>query len=91
MIGFLTVESNFTYCGRRDVTRVSCSVQGAPHTAAVLLADDWNRPYSREAAGFPAPWVKASKFWPTTGTNLAYQETFHQFFCEVADCLVAFK
>ncbi|CAM6106004.1 unnamed protein product [Calypogeia fissa] len=42
-------------------------LKGAPHTAAVLLADDWARPYSREVAGFPAPWVKASKFWPTTG------------------------
>jgi glycine dehydrogenase len=36
----------------------------APHTAAVIAADNWNRPYSREQAAFPAPWVKASKFWP---------------------------
>ncbi|BBN16741.1 glycine cleavage system P protein (glycine dehydrogenase) [Marchantia polymorpha subsp. ruderalis] len=39
----------------------------APHTAAVVLADEWTRPYSREVAAFPASWVKASKFWPTTG------------------------
>ena len=38
----------------------------APHTAAVTLADSWTRPYSRERAAFPAPWVKAAKFWPTT-------------------------
>ncbi len=36
----------------------------APHTAAVIAADNWDRPYSREQAVFPAPWVKASKFWP---------------------------
>jgi glycine dehydrogenase len=32
----------------------------------VVLADSWARPYSREAAAFPAPWVRAAKFWPTT-------------------------
>ncbi len=36
----------------------------APHTAAVVSADTWERPYSREQAVFPAPWVKAAKFWP---------------------------
>jgi len=38
----------------------------APHPAEVVLADHWDRPYSREVAAFPAPWVKAAKFWPTT-------------------------
>jgi glycine dehydrogenase len=36
----------------------------APHTAAVVTADEWERPYSREQAAFPAAWVKAAKFWP---------------------------
>ena len=35
----------------------------APHTAAVL-AGEWDRPYSREQAAFPAPWVRERKFWP---------------------------
>jgi len=35
----------------------------APHTAAVLIGA-WNRPYSREQAAFPAPWVRERKFWP---------------------------
>lgn len=35
----------------------------APHTEADLLAD-WTRPYSREQAAFPLPWVKENKFWP---------------------------
>ena len=39
----------------------------APHTASVLLADNWDRPYSRERAAFPAPWVRAGKFWPSVG------------------------
>jgi glycine dehydrogenase len=31
-----------------------------------VLAESWSRPYSREQAAFPAPWVKGAKFWPTT-------------------------
>jgi glycine dehydrogenase len=36
----------------------------APHTAAVALSDTWDKPYSREKAVFPLPYVKANKFWP---------------------------
>ncbi|MBK7690069.1 MAG: aminomethyl-transferring glycine dehydrogenase [Bacteroidetes bacterium] len=37
----------------------------APHTQWVITADEWTRPYSRQAAAFPLDWVKANKFWPT--------------------------
>ncbi len=37
----------------------------APHTADVLLASEWTRPYSRETAAYPLPWVKDGKFWPS--------------------------
>jgi len=36
----------------------------APHTAAVVTADQWNRPYSRQKAAYPLPFVKNTKFWP---------------------------
>ena len=39
----------------------------APHTAASVLAAEWNRPYSREMAAFPVAALKTSKYWPTTG------------------------
>lgn len=39
----------------------------APHTAEMVTAEQWSRPYSRDEAAFPAPWVKATKFWPTVG------------------------
>ncbi|MFL5445843.1 MAG: glycine dehydrogenase (aminomethyl-transferring), partial [Myxococcales bacterium] len=42
-------------------------LKGAPHTAEVLTADSWDRPYSRHRAAFPAPWVLAHKFWPSVG------------------------
>ena len=35
----------------------------APHSQADLIGD-WDRPYSREEAAFPLPWVGDNKFWP---------------------------
>ncbi len=40
-------------------------LKNAPHTAQVVTASEWNRPYSREQAAFPAPWVRDHKFWPS--------------------------
>lgn len=37
----------------------------APHTAAVITADEWDRPYSRQQAAYPLPFVKDAKFWPS--------------------------
>lgn len=42
-------------------------LKGAPHPPSVLMADSWNKPYSRDYAAFPAPWLRSAKFWPTTG------------------------
>ncbi|MDK2744206.1 MAG: aminomethyl-transferring glycine dehydrogenase [Nitrospira sp. BO4] len=45
--------------------RTNNLLKNAPHTAAIVTATEWNRPYSREQAAFPAPWLKHSKFWPS--------------------------
>jgi glycine dehydrogenase len=39
-------------------------LKNAPHTAQQVIADKWDRPYSRELAAYPAPWTRESKFWP---------------------------
>ncbi len=36
----------------------------APHTADVVTASEWDRPYTREQAAFPAAWLRENKFWP---------------------------
>ena len=40
-------------------------LKNAPHTAQALVSPEWNRPYSRERAVFPAPWTREHKFWPS--------------------------
>ncbi|WP_295232947.1 aminomethyl-transferring glycine dehydrogenase [Sediminibacterium sp.] len=37
----------------------------APHTQAVVCADEWTRPYSRQEAAFPLYYVTLNKFWPS--------------------------
>jgi glycine dehydrogenase len=39
-------------------------LRNAPHTAAVVGGNEWKRPYSREQAAYPLPWVRHAKFWP---------------------------
>ncbi len=36
----------------------------APHTAAAVTSDQWTKPYSRQKAAYPLPFVKEAKFWP---------------------------
>ncbi len=42
-------------------------LKNAPHTADMLAAEKWDRPYSREQACFPAAWLHENKFWPAVG------------------------
>ncbi len=39
-------------------------LRNAPHTAACVVAEDWDRPYSRELAAFPVPGLRVDKYWP---------------------------
>jgi glycine dehydrogenase len=50
-----------------EMDREQNPLKRAPHTALDLLSDDWDAPYSRELAAFPAPWTRDHKFWPVVG------------------------
>jgi glycine cleavage system P protein (glycine dehydrogenase) len=39
-------------------------LKNAPHTADQIASDNWNRPYTREQAAFPAKDLHEYKFWP---------------------------
>ena len=42
-------------------------LKNAPHTAESLLKSEWQHPYLREQAAYPAPWTREYKFWPAVG------------------------
>jgi glycine dehydrogenase len=51
--------------GKAD--RQNNPLKNAPHHIEEVTAAEWDRPYSREEAAFPAPWVRERKFWTWVG------------------------
>ncbi|GFG33833.1 hypothetical protein Cfor_11037 [Coptotermes formosanus] len=52
--------------GRMDIRTNPLTM--APHTQGQVISSDWNRPYTREEAAFPAPFVHPeTKVWPCVG------------------------
>jgi len=43
------------------------ALKRAPHTVQELLAEKWERGYSRQSAAYPADWTREHKFWPPVG------------------------
>jgi glycine dehydrogenase len=50
-----------------QIDKLNNPLKNAPHTALSVISGEWNRPYSREQAAYPAPWLKEHKFWPSVG------------------------
>ena len=40
-------------------------LKNAPHTLAMVTANEWVFPYTREEAAFPLEYIAENKFWPT--------------------------
>jgi glycine dehydrogenase len=47
--------------------KINNPLKNAPHTAAVITGNEWDKPYTRQKAGFPLPYVALNKFWPSVG------------------------
>jgi glycine dehydrogenase len=47
-----------------QMDRANNPLKNAPHTAAAVTGSEWDRPYSREQAAFPASWLRVHKYWP---------------------------
>jgi glycine dehydrogenase len=47
-----------------EIRNEIAEIENAPHTAAIITADKWDKPYSRQKAAYPLPYVKDAKFWP---------------------------
>lgn len=50
-----------------QLDRSNNMLKNAPHTAEQISKSEWNHPYSRERAVYPAAWVRDQKFWPSVG------------------------
>ena len=60
----MAIRAEIAAVERGEADRENNVVVRAPHTAEEVIADDWDRPYSRELAAYPAPWTRSHKYWP---------------------------
>ncbi|HEY5923711.1 MAG TPA: aminomethyl-transferring glycine dehydrogenase [Kofleriaceae bacterium] len=47
-----------------QMDRTNNPLKNAPHTAATVTSTEWDRPYTREQAAYPAPYLRTHKYWP---------------------------
>jgi glycine dehydrogenase len=61
----ISIREEIGQVERGDQPKENNVLLNAPHPITDLVRGDWNRPYSREQAGYPLPWLKNRKFWPS--------------------------
>mmetsp|Transcript_3359 Transcript_3359/g.5124 ORF Transcript_3359/g.5124 Transcript_3359/m.5124 type:complete len:1015 (-) Transcript_3359:116-3160(-) len=63
----LAIRSEIDDVGSGRITIEDSPLRNAPHTMDDIMGEKWDRPYSREVGAYPAPWIRANKFWPSCG------------------------
>jgi glycine dehydrogenase len=67
ILAMVTIRQEIAKVESGEFDKLDNPLKGAPHTAQVLLSDNWNRKYSREVAAYPVPSLKKQKYWPPVG------------------------
>ena len=62
---FIAIRQEIRDIEEGKADKVNNLIKNAPHTAKVVCANEWDRPYTREQAAFPMPYD--DKYWPTVG------------------------
>ncbi|MBP6718771.1 MAG: aminomethyl-transferring glycine dehydrogenase [Rhodoferax sp.] len=63
----IAIRSEITKIEKGEWPQDNNPLKHAPHTAASLMGDTWDRPYSREVGAFPLATLKQVKYWPPVG------------------------
>jgi glycine dehydrogenase len=63
----ITIHAEIVKVERGEYDKMDNPLKGAPHTAEVVTADDWQHTYSREVAAFPVASLRKKKYWPPVG------------------------
>ncbi|MFD2566260.1 aminomethyl-transferring glycine dehydrogenase [Pseudotenacibaculum haliotis] len=58
----ISIRKEIAFATKEDPNNV---LKNAPHTMAMITADEWDLPYSRQEAAFPLEYVSDNKFWPS--------------------------
>jgi glycine dehydrogenase len=60
----LEIRNEIQAIADEKITLGNSPLHHAPHSLAIICADDWDRQYSRQQAAFPLPYLQAQKYWP---------------------------
>jgi glycine dehydrogenase len=63
----ISIHAEIKEVAKGNMDRANNMLKNAPHTARQIASENWERPYTREQAAFPAPWTREHKFWPAVG------------------------
>lgn len=63
----LAIRAEIDDVGSGRLSLEDSPLRHAPHTSEDILSETWGRKYSREVGAYPAPWIRANKFWPSCG------------------------
>jgi glycine dehydrogenase len=61
----LAIRAEIERIEKGEMDRKQNPLKLAPHTQVVVCGNSWERPYTREEAAFPLPYVAQNKFWPS--------------------------
>jgi glycine dehydrogenase len=63
----IAIREEIDAIAKGELDRQVNPLKMAPHTAAVVSADTWSRPYGRELGAYPSPHTRLHKYWPAVG------------------------
>jgi glycine dehydrogenase len=61
----LSIREEIAAIENNGVDKLNNPLKNAPHTQFVITSDSWTKPYTRQQAAFPLPYVRLNKFWPS--------------------------
>jgi glycine dehydrogenase len=71
IVAMLDIATEIEEIEKGAIKLEESALRHAPHTAADVVSDEWNRPYSRHDGAFPAGndvgLTRRGKYWPTVG------------------------
>ncbi|MBN4072488.1 aminomethyl-transferring glycine dehydrogenase [Crocinitomix catalasitica] len=69
----IQIRSEIDEIAEKGLDHENNLLKNAPHTAACLISDSWNFPYTREQAAFPAEYLHTNKYFsPVRRVDNAY-------------------
>jgi glycine cleavage system P protein (glycine dehydrogenase) len=63
----ISIHAEMEAIAKGKMDRENNMLKKAPHTARQIASENWDHPYTREQAAFPATWTREHKFWPAVG------------------------